>query len=157
MAKTVTFIKKGIDTIDCSFDNPTAPPKDERFSSLLNEAYDGRCPLYQADVPLSLIRTYEEHAGITRSPVRAEFIETVSSQLAREIETDGDYPWIHVYPLDSYYVASDDYCSLAAYQRLNAPEVKCIVYGFPSVPGTRNVRGPAPQPQVYKVLGVKPR
>jgi hypothetical protein len=155
MASIVTFIKKGLAQINGSFDDPTAPPKDDYFSRLLTEAAEGRCPLYQADVPLSLIRPYDELVGIARSSARTDFIEKVSSEMAKDIQTTEYRPWIHVYPMDSFYVSSDDYCSLVAYEKAKASEVPCLVYGNPSVPGTKNVMGPAPQEEVYKVLGIQ--
>ena len=117
-------------------DPATAPKSDETLLRLIHEAVEGKVPVYVAIVPLVRCRQFDLDYGPERHPDIAALTQATAKQL------DEKPPSILVYPRGQWFVVSDDYPTLFAYQRSEWTYVAAIVLGRPEGEGVEIVRGP---------------
>ena len=117
-------------------DPETAPKSDETLLRLIGEAVEGRVPVYLAIVPLSRCGPFDADYGPHVHPAVAALTEARAKQV-----TEQPIP-ILVYPQGQWFVVSDDYPTLWAYQRNLPDSVPCIVLGKPEGEGVEIVKGP---------------
>ena len=117
-------------------DPTTAPKSDETLLRLIQEAVKGKVPVYLAIIPLPLCGPFDTDYGLHVHPALAALTEARAEQV-----TDKPIPML-VYPHGRWFVVSDDYPTLWAYQRELAEHVPCVVLGKPEGEGVEIVDGP---------------
>ena len=132
-------------------DEAVCGPLDLVLQYLMDQVYDGMCPLYFAQVPAALIVPYADCTkGEGPQKYDAAF-RFFASQWAAQI-SDGSGPSILVYPLKQSYISSDDYQALYAYKKLGVETIPCWILGSPGIPGTLDIQGPAPVELARRII-----
>ena len=123
------------------------PPDDPVFQHLLQEAVDGRLPVYFAAVPLSRLRRHSPsfHPELTHGGS-----DVVSQIMARWHA--GDFAKIWVYPAGQQFVVADDYFVLAAAEKGQPDFLPCWILGNVPEGYAKDVQGPIPVDWVRKTL-----
>lgn len=125
---------------------PLSPPHDPLMTERLESVYDGKLPLFHAEVPLSKIKLRDPNFRPDQTELGAKMFSRIVEEVRMASVQDGldrmPQPFLYVEGED--YVSSDDYLFILAYRQLGLTRVPCFVLGEPTVEGTSNVQGPAP-------------
>jgi hypothetical protein len=125
-----------------------APKPDPIFKHLLIEAVKGRLPVYFAVIEFDHLRRFD----VTHRPELTFSGKQYVEQIA-ELWEDGQIWPMWVYPSGGHFIASDDYFTVAAYEREQFEVAPCYVLGKPEADGVSDIRGPLTIEQIKQVLG----
>ena len=117
-------------------DPATAPKSDETLIRLIQAAVKGTVPVYFAIIPLSLCGPFDTEYRPDVHPGVAALTEARAKQVTEQPIA------MLVYPKGRWFVVSDDYPTLWAYQRALPDYVPCVVLGKPEGEGVEIVQGP---------------
>jgi len=125
-------------------DPATAPKTDETLIRLIQEACEGKVPVYLAVIPLTRCVPFDLNYSPEVHPTIAALTEARAQQIADMTARDGGAPApsLLVYPRGQWFVVSDDYPTLFAYRRSEWTYVAAVVLGEPEGEGVEIVRGP---------------
>ena len=123
------------------------PPVDPILARLMQEAIEGRVPVYFAEVPLVLCVPYDPDYRPDLHPVGNAVIRQTMEDWQKQKFTN-----LLVYPRGVWFVVSDDYIQLFAALRGRPDCVPCWVLGKPENPFVENVQGPIRLEDVRRVL-----
>ena len=143
------FKNEVVDINRLKTDSKTSPPLDPVFQHLFEEAYSGRIPVYIAAIPLEIIRPYSPDYNPEGHPEG----EKVTEALFEDWRNGSPTP-MWVYPKGNYFIMADDYPVFAAAQKAQAEYVPCLVIGYPSSSGAKNISGPLKQEEIFSHLGI---
>jgi hypothetical protein len=126
-----------------------APPYDPVFSYLYSRVVIGAIPLYQANIPLALIRPFADDFRPDATPDGRKFIHL----LGAKFETGNIYLPLWVYPAGDSFVLSDDHLPFCMLKERGIVSYWCEVMGDFAHAAVTQVRGPAPLDYVRKLMG----
>lgn len=112
-----------IDTL--SVDSSVTGSVDKILTYLLERAFDGTLPVYQANIPLQLVKPHE--TGL--SPQSHPGFRAIVQSITQHSQKGNNLPQIIVYPRDGHFVMSDDYPVYCAAIDLKLEAVGCIILG----------------------------
>jgi len=127
--------------------DPALTPLDPTLQGLMQEAFEGRVPLYRAEVPLALCVPGDPDCRPDLHPAGIAAI-----RLTIENWRNKRFAYLLVYPRGVWFVVSDDYPQLFAYLSVQADYVPCWVLGKPDNPLVKNVQGPIRHDDVRRIL-----
>ena len=126
---------------------PDLTPKDDRLTHLMQEAYEGRVPLFYAEVPLALCVPGDLDCRPDLHPAGKAAIRLAMENWRKQKPVS-----LLVYPRGVWFVVSDDYPALFACLRGLPEYVPCWVLGKPDSPVVKNVQGPIPIEDARRIL-----
>jgi len=128
--------------------NPDLTPKeDPTLTHLMQDAFEGRVPLFYAEVPLALCVPSDPDYRPDRHPAIEAAIRLAMENWQKQKPVS-----LLVYQRGVWFVVSDDYPALFAYLRGLPEYVPCWVLGKPDSPVVKNVQGPIPIEDARRIL-----
>ncbi len=137
-----------VDLRDLKVNEEFAPKPDPVFNHLIVEAVKGRIPVHFAVIAFDRVK----RCDVTHRPELTVSGERYVEQIVA-IWDEGQIWPIWVYPSGDRFIASDDYFTVAAYEREKLDVAPCYVLGTPEGEGVSNVQGPLTVEQIKQALG----
>jgi len=126
------------------------PKQDPKFISLFKGAVGREVPTYFAQIPLRLIRPFDEvFLPQYRHPDGQLGVQIMTNLINLE-----KAPALWVYPEGGVFVLSDDYHAYEAYRDAQTEYLPCYVMGEPTTSGLKAIQGPLEGQDVLKAMGV---
>lgn len=124
---------------------PLTPPHDPVMVERLQSVYDGKLPLFHAEVPVAKIKLRYINFRPELAPDGAKVLERFVRDLRTACDEDrlDQWPRPFLYVEGEDYISADDYFLILAYRQLGLTRVPCFVLGEPTVEGTSKIVGPA--------------